>query len=285
VLFEDLFPWALLLPAAWIARRWHADDADGRALRRVLVVWVAAWVLFFTPSQTKQDLYVIPIVPALAAILGGLLDRALGGTARAVSLVRSGAWLVAIALGLAAWALLWLFSPRFGVNAIAGAGSIGIVLAAGAALVACFAGLGNLRGVVFGAAGMTIVANWMLVLVALPAFERYKPVVPFSETLRARASASAVVAHYKTILPSMVFYAGRPVVEVVAPVDLANLAKSTPELYVLLRPDDYAELRSLTTAPTCVVDHRPLFDVKLNALVARQSWPEVYLVGVGKACR
>ena len=50
------------------ARR--AEPASVR-IRTLLLLWIAIIVVFFSLSQTKQDLYIFPIVAAVAAALGG----------------------------------------------------------------------------------------------------------------------------------------------------------------------------------------------------------------------
>ena len=107
VVFSDSFPWSLCLFGAaglwfadWRSRRAAArpredpPGPDDRAfrVRTLLWLWVLGIVSFFTLSAAKQDLYVFPIVPAVAA-LGGLFiarDGPRGGPARPRALQRDG---------------------------------------------------------------------------------------------------------------------------------------------------------------------------------------------------
>ena len=74
VMLADLFPWSLMIPVAlW----WAIRDAAQDRIRRLLVVWIAAIVVFFSLSGTKEDLYILPIVPAEAALIGAMLARAM----------------------------------------------------------------------------------------------------------------------------------------------------------------------------------------------------------------
>jgi hypothetical protein len=124
-----------------------------------------------------------------------------------------------------------------------------------------------------------IALNWVFVLQTLPSFERYKPVQPMSELIRARASGEAVVLHYEVALPSMVFYLQRHVEQIfVDPAILIDQMRAAKEYYVVLRAPEYERLQPSFPGPTCVIDRRPLFEVKLKDVLAREPLPEVVLV-------
>ena len=67
--------------ALWLAdsaharRRGTASNDRGFRIRTLLWLWILVIVIFFTFSAAKQDLYIFPIVPAVAA-LAGLSSRA-----------------------------------------------------------------------------------------------------------------------------------------------------------------------------------------------------------------
>ena len=64
VMLADLFPWSMMIPIAlWWTWRHERQDR----VARLLFVWIAAIVVFFSLSGTKEDLYILPIVPAEAA--------------------------------------------------------------------------------------------------------------------------------------------------------------------------------------------------------------------------
>ncbi len=65
VMLADLFPWSLLIPVAiWWAVRERSQDR----VARLLAIWIATIVLFFSLSATKEDLYILPMVAAEAAL-------------------------------------------------------------------------------------------------------------------------------------------------------------------------------------------------------------------------
>jgi 4-amino-4-deoxy-L-arabinose transferase-like glycosyltransferase len=72
ILFLDLFPWAPLLvvpiATAWRARR-DPETPSHASIRRLLWVWIVAIVAAFSLSKTKEDLYIFPVMPAVAALV------------------------------------------------------------------------------------------------------------------------------------------------------------------------------------------------------------------------
>jgi 4-amino-4-deoxy-L-arabinose transferase-like glycosyltransferase len=287
ILLSDLFPWALLLPVAIYAAVRRTGDAnslpdESRDLRRLLIAWIVVIVGVFTFSHTKQDLYIFPIVPAVATLMALMLDDAGARPSRAVMASVAS---VAIAMGVVGAGLAWLFGPTAGANTIPGAMTMAVVIGIGAVITAIAVGRGALSGAVTAIAITAIAANWVLVLVALPAFERFKPVVPMTRVIEQRARPGAVVAQYQIILPSMVFYLGRPIEPFFDIPSLARRAEAVDDMYVVIRPAEYDLFRTQTRVTTCVLDRRPLFEDKIANVLRHQPWPELLLVGVGSACR
>jgi 4-amino-4-deoxy-L-arabinose transferase-like glycosyltransferase len=72
-----LMPWAVLLPEA-LYRFWR-DTGSGAADRRgrLLIIWAAVILGFFTLSPSRLEYYSLPALPALALILGWRADRCL----------------------------------------------------------------------------------------------------------------------------------------------------------------------------------------------------------------
>ena len=159
VLVIGMFPWLALLPAALrVPPRQTGFDA-----RKLLWIWVLMIFVFFSVSHSKLPLYLLPVFPAVALLIGDAIARmrarALGiGIAIAAALpliaiplallwhvpsdllalaavfhgyTRHLAWvmtLVALALAVAAW-LAWRGRKLAGVGVAAFAG-LGLVQAA-----------------------------------------------------------------------------------------------------------------------------------------------------------
>ena len=105
VMLADLFPWSLLIPVAiWWAARERFQDR----VARLLVIWIATIVLFFSLSGTKEDLYILPIVTAEAALIGAMLAAAI----EAASRPQPAAWSAGVTAVLLAvgGATVWVFA-------------------------------------------------------------------------------------------------------------------------------------------------------------------------------
>ncbi len=82
VMLHDALPWSFCLPAVVVAwwREWrHGQRSIELRLRTLLLLWIGMIVGLFSFSQTKQDLYIFPIVGAIAVLGGVWLARALEG--------------------------------------------------------------------------------------------------------------------------------------------------------------------------------------------------------------
>lgn len=270
VVLSDSFPWSVLLFAA--AAAWKQRTR----IETLLWCWIAAIVVFFSFSAGKQDLYIFPIVPAVAALGGMAIHRGLSQPEWRGWLTRTLA-VTGFLLAIAGAAVVWLFDTAGRVYALDGALIVGAIGLAGG-LVTLFLGLSNRTA----AAAMTLLAatvavNWTAVVRVLPEFERYKPVPGFSESLRQRLRPDDVVAHYQVALPSMVFYLQRHVDQHFDEAPFIESMKSGKRVYAVLSSDDFASL-SAQLPRTCVIDHRPTFEVKLRQVLKRQPLPELLLI-------
>ena len=273
VMLADLFPWSLLIPLAlW----WGARDARHNRVARLLVIWTTVIVAFFSLSGTKEDLYILPIVAAEAALVGAMLARAVEGD----PVLRPTTWAVALTALLfiaAGTALVWLFAiaQRY---SLVGATFVGAAaVAGGSAALVCSVRRQILASAASIAASLAIIA-WCVVLCTLPDFERYKPVRPFSEVIRARASVGAIVGWYKFALPSMVFYLHRPVMEVVVPDHLRAVFHSTSDVYFVMTENEYASVKDRLPVETYVLARQPMFDLKPRNFLEGSELPQFVLV-------
>jgi 4-amino-4-deoxy-L-arabinose transferase-like glycosyltransferase len=71
----DFMPWTLLWPlAVVVAVRAKQRTAPVPRPWRLLIVWVAVPLLVFSLSSGKRGLYLLPVFPAVAMMLGGAID-------------------------------------------------------------------------------------------------------------------------------------------------------------------------------------------------------------------
>ena len=271
VMLADLFPWSFMIPLAlW----WAVRDQRQNRVARLLVAWIAVIVVFFSLSGTKEDLYILPIVPAEAALIGAMLAKAIEGASRPAAWFAGATAMLLVVTGSAA---LWVFAVanRYSLDGAAFVGATALVGGI-VALVWVF------RGSVFASLATMVtslvVIVWCIVLCALPDFERYKPVRPFSEIIRARASVGAIVGSYKFSLPSMVFYLHRPVMEVVLPDHLRAVFYSSSDVYFIMPEDEYNGVKNRLPVDTYVLARQPMFDLRPKNFIDGSELPQFVLV-------
>lgn len=272
IVLSDSFPWSVLLPCAAVVA-WKARTR----IETLLWCWIAAIVGFFSLSAGKQDLYIFPIVSAVAALGGVTIARGLADERWkkwvSVTLAVAGT-LLAIAGG----AVLYLFEAAGRVYALDAALIVGAVGLAGGVITLFFGTARKPSAAALSLLAAVVAVNWAFVVRVLPEFERYKPVPEFCRTLQERLKPGDVVAHYQVSLPSMVYYLRRHVDQYVDDPPFVSLMLSGRQVYAVLSAGDYAALAPQIAARTCVIDRRPTFEVKLRQVLARQPLPELLLI-------
>jgi len=287
VVFSDSFPWSLCLFGAaglWFADRrvlrgaGHGRPDSGFRIRTLLWLWILVIVLFFTFSAAKQDLYIFPIVPAVAALAGLFIARRdADGRPVRPALPRATAALIGLLLAVAGAGTFYIFETVGKVYALHGAAFVGAVAAVGGALALALAVFNRARSALVVVLVSLVTLNWAFVIRVLPSFERYKPVPPISAAINARIVEGDVVAHYKVALPSMVYYLGRHIEILLDREKFLSLMRGEQRVYAVLSASDYQELAG-DLPGTCVLDRRPTVNIKLKAVLARDPLPEVLLI-------
>ena len=266
VVFTDLyFPWSLLLPVALAFVPWRrlAERRGWRGVwgtpstapvsqsdvRLLLGLWIAVIVAFYSASSAQQDLYVLPVIVAAAALVGGLIDRIVDASMSGTRLVRWGSGALAVlCVVLAALGVLvaWYVGRPSAAVPIAGTASAGALL-----IVASLAALGAIArrsrlAAVALVAGAMAISSWIVVFVSLPDFERYKPVQRLAKVIRAQRVRHLSVGMYKVAAPSLVFYLRRQVDQMFDEAQFADFLARNDRAYVLIHDDDFRRLdRSL----------------------------------------
>jgi 4-amino-4-deoxy-L-arabinose transferase-like glycosyltransferase len=302
VVIGDFFPWSIfLVPLCWVAlqRLWPfmRDTTQPWSVERIrwdnyalLLIWIAVIAVFFSLSRSKEDLYVLPIYPAAAALVGSSLSRQFSGEQfRRQSALRWTTFCLAAITIAAAAVILFLFDTSTQPYRLAGtivigcAGIIGGIIAAGATI------LNKTRLAILMTALTVIGCNWVFVLRTLPDFERYRPVRALSEVIAAEAGPEALVGYFRAAYPSMVFYLRRPIFEYVAlgepaaarileQKELEAAFSSGKEVFCLMTASEYEAIKPLLPPETRVLASHPIFKVKLKGILDRGELPQVVLI-------
>jgi 4-amino-4-deoxy-L-arabinose transferase-like glycosyltransferase len=272
VVFSDSFPLSVMLIAA-AALWWRTRDR----LHSLLWCWIVAIVGFFSLSAGKQDLYIFPIVPAVAA-LGGIVLARMRDDARVCTHVRRTLLITGVLVAAAGATVLYVFEAAGGAYTLRGAYLVAAIGIGGGALVTMLALMSRPWKSAALLTAALIAVDWVFVVRVLPDFERYKAVRPMSETLADRLQPGDVVAHYQVALPSMVYYLRRHVEQYFDEQPFVDAMLSNRRVYAVLSEDDYDALRNRLASRTCVIEQRPTFDVKLRNMLSREPPPRLLLI-------
>jgi 4-amino-4-deoxy-L-arabinose transferase-like glycosyltransferase len=277
VLFGDLFPWApmLLVPiaSAW-RRRGEAEDPSHAAIRRLLWTWIVVFVGAFSLSETKQDLYIYPVVPAVAALVADALKTSAWGRLHAWP----GRALVAVSLLSITGAATALYLFSSGYYQLSSVPTAAAMLIVGSAFVIVAVVRRTPERALVTLAATFVAFNYVFVWRVLPELERLKPAVPLAEAFRQRASQTVDLADFNGALPpSFVFYVDRSV-QRVGDLDHAVAFFANPRGgWMLIGENDLGSITALVPG-LCEVARRPFFEGKPRSLIAGQPPAGVVLV-------
>ena len=291
VVLSDSFPWSLCLfggAAMWMAdrRRMRSrstvptpEDMRAGRVRTLMWLWVLGIVGFFSFSAAKQDLYIFPIVPIVAALAGLLVARSKAdGTPERPLSLRATAGAIGVLLTVAGFGTLYIFQSVGTVYVLNGARLVGVAAAAGGVVAFALALVGRPRAAFLAILLALVTLNWVFVVRVLPSFERYKPVPRLSAAIQQRLAEGDAVVHYNVALPSMVFYLRRHIDVLFEREAFLRALRQRRTVYAVLSANDYAALRQDIGVATCVLERQSTVNVKLKAVLAREPLPEVLLI-------
>ena len=274
LLGDVLLPWAPLIAipllTAW--RRPASDDPSG-PIRRLLWWWVVTTVVLFSMSASKEDLYILPAIPAAAVLVADLLVRTGYGAAhRGVRVVL--ALLACVAIGIGVLIAAYFTSGHYKISSaylvtgiLVAGGLVALVQLARQRHASAFAGL---------AAGF-VLFNYVFVLGALPDLERLKPVPALVRVVAERASGSAAVASFNIDLPSFVFYSGRVVTRMDDDDQAARFFADHPDAWMLVSETEWRSLQD-RVSPLCVAARHSQFLAKGSDIMRGQPPADVLLL-------
>ena len=281
LLADILLPWAPLLVVPLLtAWQREPDTAESGPIRRAVWCWVVVIVAAFSFSASKEDLYILPAIPAAAVLIAdGLVRTAWGEAHRGIGWVLV---LIAFVCVVLSGVILGWFSE--GYYAIAGATTLSLLLGltGGLAIV-------SLWRREFVAAILTLVCgfilfNYVFVVRALPDLERLKPVRPLADVINERGGPAAALGFFNMDLPSFVYYTRRPVVKIGDIDSAARFLKERDDVWLVTSTSESNALR-LRVTDACVAAERPLFAAKASDILLRRPPPQVVLLTRGRGCK
>jgi 4-amino-4-deoxy-L-arabinose transferase-like glycosyltransferase len=241
----DFLPWTIFAIPALIAR-WPYRQALKDVASQLCLCWFMAILLFFTISDTKRDLYLLPLLPTVALLIAcygvSLRDErdVLGAylrwlTAGFFALLALGAFLVPAAA--------WRLRPDAWLAMLPAT----LVLTIGSALVAAYLLRRELRK-----AMMAIVALMTLSIIAaalwiLPYLENFKSPRAFALEIKRLVPVSVPLYIYADTMHNFNYYAEREVIPLLtSPAVLEKLLQTGQSGFLLVRERDFARLPMLS---------------------------------------
>jgi 4-amino-4-deoxy-L-arabinose transferase-like glycosyltransferase len=264
------FPCSLIVVGRAIdilRRRIVASTAE-----RLLWLWVAVVVSFFSIARFKLDHYIFPAAPACAMLAAlawrtaVVAPREAAAATRAMVRIAAMLLIVGGALGGA-----YLFSLDLELPAVA----ILLPMSLAAGGVAVFA-LRGPTGIPRTPAPVIIcltAAYGLIVLVGFPTLERVRPMAAIGRVLSKRVPADGEIATYRLERwrGSLRYYAHRPVRGLENQVELDDLLKSRSPVYIVMLRSDFETLRQAGMPVRALLRRRAVVKTTGRGL-RKQQW-------------
>lgn len=203
-------PWSVFLP--WgIAQVLAPEERPRREAAVLLLAWIAAVLLFFSLSTGKRGVYVIPVYPAAALVVGRLLSRSTGTGPEGEPARRR------LRPPLLAWTgLTVVLAAAAPVLALRKEGSLlpPVAAVAGCFLAGAVAAVwmqarGDHRKAVRVLAGSCVLACVLTVGLLVPRVDRHKRIRAFATEVKARLHPAGEFGATQQKRDAWVFYTGR----------------------------------------------------------------------------
>jgi 4-amino-4-deoxy-L-arabinose transferase-like glycosyltransferase len=241
----DFLPWTIFLIPALAAyrsyRRYWAEPTT-----QFFILWFVSVFLFFTLSNTKRDLYLLPLMPTLALFVGKYFDDFATGKIAAGTLYRwtaAGLFAFAALAGIAAAPTAWLIQRSALISALAAA----LPLLLGGASVVWYVRRDRPLAVVGSVVAMMALTVVSAALWIMPYLENFKSPRSFAQQVNEMVPASAPVYIYADTMNDFNFYTKREVMPVLtSPPALAALLARSEHAYLLVKERDLRRLPRLS---------------------------------------
>jgi 4-amino-4-deoxy-L-arabinose transferase-like glycosyltransferase len=236
----DFLPWTALALPALVKRRdyrrvWSEPDTQ------FFVLWFVSVFVFFTLSNTKRDLYLIPVLPTLALMVANYIDRWASGESSPGPLEFLPAVFFAIVAlcGILVPIAAWIWRPGMLVAVLPAS----VVLAAGGGASTIYVMRRRLAAV-FAVSAMMLLLTLASVYWLLPYIEQFKSHRAFSAQVRRMVSPSAPLYVFQDRMNDFNFYMERAEIPVLAAeADIMRLRDGGEASYLLIKERDLRRLK------------------------------------------
>jgi 4-amino-4-deoxy-L-arabinose transferase-like glycosyltransferase len=233
----DFSPWTVFaIPALSARRSWRKTWSQSVFV--FFVLWFSAVFLFFSLSDTKRDLYLLPLFPTLALLVANYMDELITGNLAQNAAYQIPAFVLfstltvmGLLFPIAAWNfrkdVFWISLPASVIIAAGGLFGIRFLRAREAQKV--------FMSVVLLMVSIIIYAP----LAIFPYLEQFKSPRPLAEKIKTLVPSAAPLYVYADKMNDFNFYGEREIIPVVSsPSELQKLAAQGQVSYLLINGKD-----------------------------------------------
>jgi 4-amino-4-deoxy-L-arabinose transferase-like glycosyltransferase len=238
----DLLPWTIFaLPALRTCKLNRELFADPASV--LFLLWFAAVFLFFSASDTKRDLYLLPLFPVAALFVGIYIDGLASGKIAQDTAYRVSSMVFFHLLWVSSLVVLFVvwFVRRDALGAIL---PFATTMTCGGLAIVYFISRRS-PWMVFMATTFTMVLGTLAAAVwFLPFLEQYKSPRPFSVEVKKRIPQTAPLYIYADSMNDYNFYMERAVIPVVrSEAQLQRLLSPGQPGYLLIKDSDLERMQ------------------------------------------
>jgi 4-amino-4-deoxy-L-arabinose transferase-like glycosyltransferase len=243
----DFLPWTVFSIPALIARRHNYRRAWTEPHIQFCLLWFLTVFVFFTVSDSKRDLYLLPLTPMLALFVANYLDDL---ATRLITPRMIFSWLTTIFFGIVAVSGLalpitaWIARP----NAFWAILPASLVLAAGGGFTVALILRRKVLAAVASVSAMMLFTMAAAVLWLFPYLEGFKSHRRFSLEIRRVVPAGAPLYVYADSMHDFNFYTQREKMPVLTSATQIESLRAGPEKSYLLIKD--RDIRRLPDPPS-----------------------------------
>jgi len=280
------FPWSVVLIGRLVDLALRRRSAPSLSTdEKLLWLWAALVIGFFSIARFKLDHYIFPTAPALCLLAARAWQEATidaCGRARVTRLAVMGLGGGLVLAGTFTSVYLFELDLELPASAIA----LPVVLAlGGVALLTAVAKAGWRVPATPLVPAVTLLAVFAIVVtIGFPTLEHTRPTALIAGTLHERTPADAPAGIYglEQWRSSLRYYAQRPLAALATPEDLAAFVAQTRPAYVFMRRRDYRAAKVAGLEVYEVFRCRAVVGtIKSAAGLRRQQWDELIVVKNG----
>jgi 4-amino-4-deoxy-L-arabinose transferase-like glycosyltransferase len=247
----DFLPWFLFIPAA-VAYGFSREKVEKRREFLFLFIWFALIFIFFSLSKGKRAIYLLPLYPAAALMVGKLWDDFVSTPMEHfrnawISVPLYGLMGVALVAGAA---LPWVLSIKFPSYLPYGL-PITFLLVGGSLVMFVLYRFKNYGAILFLLVGIVAGGHFYTLRVIFPVVNQYKSARFMAQEITTRIQPGEKLAVYGRISTGPFnYYTGIvPILDLAEMKDVFSLLESSERIYCLLDYKGFSQFRKMEGRP------------------------------------